>query len=411
MTETGGKARLSPLVGLYSLANFGSFICFVPLISLILPQRTAEFGQQASVNFLSQILFAGGLAASGANIVSGWLSDRLLKWQSNRLPLIGIGLGLTLACFASLATASNLPGLIWSFVAFQIAFNLMFAPLTALAADHFSDSEKGRLFGWLSLALPAAQGVTTLLALSSLESISGRLMAVALLACMLIVPLLGAGVPSIIDKTPATPPKSRPALSSNHGSYGLRDFLYVWIGRMLVQCGSVAVGSYLLLHLTSLPSLPLTGFRADDLLGRILLLSLVGSLCAGPLAGYWSDRTGRRVPFLQIGSLLVALGCGAMAFSGSWVGIAGGYAAFAMGLSAFLTIDSAIIAQILGSQSMRAFKLGIMNLTNTLPTILVPGALLLVGKEQTVITDALFLAVACAAIVSLVCATRLKGVI
>ncbi len=62
-----------------------------------------------------------------------------------------------------------------------------------------------------------------------------------------------------------------------------------------------------------------------------------------------------------------------------WWAVLASYAAFAAALSAFLSVDSAMVAQLLTGYRHRAFALGLMNLTNTLPAIIVPGLTIAIG--------------------------------
>lgn len=409
MTTEGGGARLPVFAAVYLAATFGAFLCFIPLIGLILPQRVSELAPAGSVDALSRILFAGGIASSLGNIVGGWSSDRLVHRHGTRFPLIGVGLVATLVSFAAMAMAASTAALLFAFVVFQLAFNLLFAPLVAVASDHVADAHKGRLFGWLSLGMPAAQGVTTLLALSSVEGIGARLALMGMLVAISLMPLLVIG-PRVAGAriAPRFHMMSDPAQQPS--GQLTRSFAYAWISRFLIQCSGVAVGSYLLIHLQTLSSDLPTAASADEVYGRILAWSLVGATLTGPLAGYLSDRTGYRLALLLLAILLVAAGCGVIATAGNADGVAVGYCVFAIGLSGFLALDGAIIAQIVGQGDARGTMLGVLNLTNTLPAILVPALLIVMGGVNRASTTTLFWMIAGAALLGLASASRINSI-
>lgn len=406
MTETSQPARPVAFAIVYVAATFGALLCFIPLIGLILPQRVAEIVPDDSITAMSRILLAGGIASSVCNIAGGWTSDRLLLRQGSRMPMVGAGMVATLASFAAMGSAGTIGALSWAFVAFQIAFNLLFAPLVALASDHVIDAHKGRLFGMLSLAMPAAQGVTTLIALSDIEGIAARLAAVGLAILLLLAPLIAFGQRYAGPQIEAR--QQPPHSDERHRGVRLGgNFAYAWMSRFLIQCGGVAVSAYLLLHLRALAADADTALAVDAIYGKIMAYSLLGAIVIGPIVGFLSDRSGRRLTFLLCAIMLVAVGCTMIAASTSWQGVALGYGLFAIGMSGFLTLDGAIIAQIVGQGDARGAQLGILNLTNTLPAILVPGMLIGLGGTVETTTTTLFWIIAGAALLGLACATRI----
>ena len=82
-------------------------------------------------------------------------------------------------------------------------------------------------------------------------------------------------------------------------------------------------------------------------------------------------------------SVLAALVCAAslaaLATLEDWRAIVTAYATFVAALTAFLSIDAAMVAQMLGSEPRRGALLGLMNLTNTLPSVIAPALTLAYG--------------------------------
>jgi MFS family permease len=410
---TVGRLHSSSRFGLlYATANVGVFICFIPLVTLILPQRAIEIEPDASVRLLSWTLLAGGIASSLANISAGWLSDRMVKRQGSRIPLIRLGFVLTIASLAVLATVTSPAGLVTGFILFQLAFNTLFSPFNALAADHIPDPDKGRIFGWLSLALPLSQIVVLGLLRSGLDAQGAQLCIIIASVAVLLAPLLIsgrriAGIRIVPAADAATPQAARPA-SIYHQLR--RDFAFAWVGRFFIQCAAVGAGSFMLIHLSTLPMEARGGATIDDLFGTITVISLGTGLSVGLLTGIWSDRTGRRRPFLYVASLLVAVGFAAMGVATSWQILVAGFSLFAAGFAGFLTIDGAIIAEIVGNGEDRARRLGIINLSNTLPTMVVPGLSLMIGHFGATATPTLFGCIAAGALVSAWSTSRIRSI-
>ena len=397
MTQQEAQPRIGRFMALYALANVGAFLCFVPLIGLFLPQRALAVAPDTGVRLLSWILLAGAVGSSLANLVAGWISDRLIGRQRSRLPMVSAGLVLTLGSFVALALAVTPLTLMAAFLLFQICFNMLFAPFNALAADHIDDAMKGRAFGLLSLALPCAQLSVVAIVGLEIQGVADRLALVALLVAVAFLPLLLLG-------RAAAGPVIAPAAIADDQPYthesvaGVKaDFVRAWIARLLIQCAAVAAGSYLLVHLAQAGR---AGREAESWFAALSLMALIIGPLVGLLVGRWSDAAARRRPFLWVTALLVMLGAAALGVSDGWQAVATGYAIFAVGLTGFITIDGALIAQLVGQGGKRGLRLGLMNLTNTLPSLLVPVVALLANRQGDSITEPLFLFVACGALIA-----------
>lgn len=400
-----GPARRFALF--YATANVGAFLCFVPLIGLLLPRRMAELDPATSLVSLSWALLCGAVAASLANLAGGAISDRVVVRFGSRLPLIAVGLAATCLSFLPLALAADPAQLVAAFVLFQLCFNLLFAPLAALVTDYVADADKGRMFGLLNLALPISQGSIFLIASSGATALPQGLALIASAVILLFLPLLLGNHLGGARRFPDMH-RAEATAASAHGLAITRDFLFAWTARLLVQCASVAVSSYLFLHLAGL--VPQGGGGGEDTerwFGQLSLLSALIGIIAGWSIGLASDRMGRRRPFLWVSALAVAAGCLAIATAtGRWQ-VDAGFALFAAGLAGFLTIDGALVAQLVGRAPNRAFLLGVLNLTNTAPGIAVPALTIAVGQMADAASALLFLAVAaCAA-----CAAGLAAMI
>lgn len=140
----------------YAIAFFGAHLAFIPLFALLLPRRVAAVDPDNAIRLLSVLLLAGGITASIAHIAAGRWSDRWLQRHGNRRGVIAIGLVVLVSAQLVIAVAVSAAELFVALIAFQLALNLMFAPLGALLADHVADRRKGRVAGWLNATLPLA---------------------------------------------------------------------------------------------------------------------------------------------------------------------------------------------------------------------------------------------------------------
>jgi MFS family permease len=144
-----GKRQSTRFLLLYALAAAGGAVAYVPFLTVLLPVKiTALSGGEADVGALAWVTLAGAVAASGANILFGWLSDL----SGHRREWIVAGLILSSALMVAMPLATSFPLLAAMIVLWQLGLNMMLAPLAAWAGDCVPDYQKGTLGGMLAFA-------------------------------------------------------------------------------------------------------------------------------------------------------------------------------------------------------------------------------------------------------------------
>ncbi len=400
---------------------FGAFTAFMPLFALILPQKVAtlpDLAGWAAVQTLSWILVAGGVAAGSGNIVAGAVSDALFRRTQSRRLLITVGAVALAASLAALAVADSFAQVVLAIVVYQLALNLMLSPLVALIVDYVPDHQKGRMAGWLGLALPFGSLMVTVLTIAAPAAPSAST-TVALTITILVVLVLVAPliifwpVPSLIVPgfaiktiTPHDPPLTLPA----RRRWVLHDFILAWTARLLVQFAAAAICPYLYFYVADVVR-PVGGVRAIGSAVGVLAFTFAVMSVAGALyVGWVSDRLGRRRAPLAIAAILVAVSMVILSVAPGWPLSVAAYGGLAAGLAGFLAIDSALVAQLVATNSRRATLLGVMNLTNTLPGILAPAlTLVVIGEWGEAVPMVLVMQVAAGgALVAAFCGSRLR---
>lgn len=382
---TSGAERQSlRFLLLYSLAAAGGAVAYVPFLTILLPVRVQTVSAGDEISTLAYAAFAGAIAASLANIGFGWLSDRTQR----RTPWIIGGLILSGSLLVAMREADDSISLIGLIVVWQISLNMMLAPLAAWAGDCVPDRQKGLLGGLLSFspALGALSG-----ALVTWPGFAGpdtRLVLVALLVFAMVVPVLVLGRPRAMPQLRVADRevRERPQRTS-------RKVASMWLARLLVQIAEAALFAYLLYWLQSIEE----GFGDNDT-ATIFAAVLAVSVPLAMLAGRWSDRSNRPIRPLVICAGLGALGLLIMAFSVDLVTGIAGYAVFGLAMGVFLSLHSSQTLRILPRPQTRGRDLGFFNLTNTVPSLVMPW--LTLALVPLFGFDALFLLLAALAMVS-----------
>ena len=152
---------------------------------------------------------------------------------------------------------------------------------------------------------------------------------------------------------------------------GDRDFWLVFIGRVMFLLGLLTTFAYQLYILTDY-------FGADEPTAqRMLALSgivlAVGAGLFTVVMGPLSDKAGRRKPFVIGAGLVGAAGVSLMLTSHNVVIFPISIAAMSIAYGTFISVDQALMVEVLPSQANAARDLGFLTVANSAPGIIAPG--------------------------------------
>ncbi|MBU3077736.1 MFS transporter [Sphingomonas quercus] len=352
---------------LYPAANAGAYIAFLPLLTIAVPLRAEGLAGAGKVVLLSETLLAGVIVATIANVVAGLLSDRSRARAGTRLPWLWIGLAGAWASYALIAMAPDGWRLMLGVVLFQLFFNTMFSPMTALFADKVPDRLKGRVSAYTNLAWPLGSLASALVGLPVLATDGARILTIAVMMGGLILPLM-LFWPRDLPDTADTGAGAGIAVEAVARRWAA--FRSLWFAKFMVQLSGTVLTGYFLFYLKD--GVRLAGPEAQLGFAWTMTVATAVTALASLGAGRWSDRSGRRRPFLLGAIALMAAGLLLMLARPDRLAAMGGYTLFSAGLGVFLTIDVALVAQILPSARHRGRDLGLMNCANTLPAVAGP---------------------------------------
>lgn len=365
MTDAAdGRLQSLRFLLLYALAWAGCSVAYVPFLTILLPVRVSQMaGHGADVAWLAYIAFFGAIASSIANIVFGALSDRI----GRRRGWVWAGLGLSSTTLLAVPLAHSLDVLVAVIVAWQIGLNMMLAPLAAWAGDCVPDRQKGLLGGLLAFAPALGAFSGAVVTLPDLASANPRLVLVVLLVAVCVVPVLVAGGQVMPGNTHDSDAVHAEQPSGPRRLGGRDAVRRMWFARLAVQVAEAALFSYLYFWFRSLD--PAIG---DNPTARVFSLVLLVSVPAALLAGRWADRHDRPIAPLFACALIAAAGLAAMALARSFTAAVAAYALFGLASTIFLSLHSAQTLRVLPRGNRRGRDLGIFNLTNTVPSLIMP---------------------------------------
>jgi len=374
----GSPAPISAgFIATLTLAYVGAFTAFVPLLSLLVPLQAQMLAPENKIGLLSMVALWGALIASVANMTFGWASDRTRHRSGRRRPWIAAGLVGVMLAYGVIARASDPAGLIVGVILFQLAFNMMFAPLTAVLADRVPHSRKGRVAAFLGLGAPLGAASGILITAPMLPDFSARIVVLGVIVVACLTPFILTYREPRTVILPTRRSWTLPPLSADYG--------FAWLSRFCLQIAASVVNAYMLFYLADHARYAeqFPGSTVESGLARLITLSTVLVVASGFLGGLASDRLNRRKIFILFAALLMAGGLTVFAVWPSWPGPLLGYCFYGIGFGLYTTVDAALVAQVLPSRRNAARDLGIMNLTNTIPAVLAPLlALVALGPDR-----------------------------
>jgi MFS family permease len=173
----------------------------------------------------------------------------------------------------------------------------------------------------------------------------------------------------------------------------------------MINLGNALGTLYLLFFLKDAVRYP------DPDTGLLIMMGLYGAaLTMGALVvGHFSDRSGRRKPYVVASSAVMALAALILVLWQSWPAALVASPLLGIGFGAYWAVALAMLTQVLPAASDRAKDLGVVNIANSLPQVIAPLAttviLALLGGYP-----GLFAASAVATVIAGVFVTRVKSV-
>ena len=346
---------------LYALAVSGGAIAYVPFLTILLPLQAVALAGDAVLPLLAYAAFFGAITASMANVAFGWLSDAL----GSRRPLIAAGMIVSTILLCAMPLAVSPAVLIGMIVCWQLVLNMMLAPLAAWAGDAVPDAQKGQLGGLLAFA-PALGGLSAMLVtLPGVVSLGARHAAIAVLVVSLVTPVLVFGRP--VPMHHLQDPAWLDHRSAKTGAHAYGKVVRMWLARLLVQIAEASLFAFLLLWFRSLSP----GFHDHDA-ASIFTATLAAAVVLTVAIGRWSDRANRPILPLAISAAAAAVGLVIMAASATLAAAIAGYLVFGLASGIFLALHSSQTLRVLPSARTRGRDLGLFNLTNTVPSLVMP---------------------------------------
>lgn len=353
---------------LFALAWAGASIAYVPFLTVLLPVRVSVLaGPELGVTWLAYLAFGGAIAASVGHIGFGYLSDI----TRNRRIWVCVGLMLSCSLLAAVPVASSLSELLLIVVLWQLSLNMMLAPLAAWAGDCVPDGRKGFLGGLMAFAPGAGALMGAAVTIPDLALPDTRLLLISAVVAVCVLPIL------LFAAARPFPPQSESGPWQDTSALTPRALLWdsnvrrMWLSRLALQVAEAALFAYLYFWFVSVDPV-----MNDNRTANVFSVILIISAPLAVFAGRWADRRERPLLPLVLCAVISAIGLLTMGVATSLPFAIAAYAVFGFASTVFLSLHSAQTLRVLPRPDRRGRDLGLFNLTNTLPSIIMPWIVL-----------------------------------
>jgi MFS family permease len=357
-------------IGLLSLANLGLWMGYFGPLQVLLPNQAQDLGGIDKTTALGIITGAGALVAVLVGPIAGALSDATTARSGRRHTWIAAGALLGCAGLALLSGQRTLIGLTLGWCIAQAGLNTLQAGLSAIVPDRTPVRQRGLVSGWVGLTQSIGVVVGVLLVTVAVSgTVSGYLL-IGVLVVLTAAPFV------LATPDPAVPAGAAPRVTFRGVLTAFRfspranpDFAWAWATRFLVQLGNAMATLYLLYFLRD----RVHHSNPDDGLLLLILVYTGTTVATVVVGGIVSDRSGRRKPSVIVSGYVMAAAALLLAVWPTWTGALIAAAVLGLGFGVYLSVDQALITQVLPTAEDRAKDLGLINIANSAPQVLGPA--------------------------------------
>lgn len=369
------RERLAPAVrrlfGFIVPVNISIYLIIGAVPNLLLPLQVDGIDSANKVANLAIVTGIGAIAAMIISPIAGLVSDRTRSRFGRRAPWMVGGALATGAALVGMGLANGIAQLVVAWTIVQIAINFVISPLSALLPDRVPSSARG--------AFAALSGIGSMVGILAGTAVAGAFAQnipsayLVLPGVMLVmVTLFVVLCPDQSSRDQQNEPFSLVVFLKTFWVSPAKhpDFFWGFMSRLLLFTGYFAVTGYQLFILTDYIHL-----EQSAAVGAVVTLgavSLVGILLTTIISGPLSDKIRRRKVFVITGAVVMA---GAMVIPllmPTLLGMIIFTVICGLGFGCYVSVDAALMSQVLPGESTFAKDLGVLNIAATLPQTVAP---------------------------------------
>ncbi|HEY7418381.1 MAG TPA: MFS transporter, partial [Ktedonobacteraceae bacterium] len=390
---------------------FGLNFVSAALLPVVVPTQILLFVAPGHVGNAEQVTILAWVSALGAIIallippVVGMFSDYTPGRLGRRRPYILAGAVVTLLAVPLLAIGKDLVMLICGLGVLLLGTNIMTAGYQALIPDLVPGEQRGAASGYMGLMTIIGNVGSLALAAWLFSQVNANSTgapviqrgAVLYYACTIIALFIGALITAIwVHEKPV----SRRHISAGEAEKVIKFQVYAWfiqnwvkpwrernfsvifLARFAVMMGLTLFMTFIEYYLANVAHV--TNFVQATAV--IAVLALLGAVVSSLVLGIFSDYV-KRAPLICVATTCMALAAFAFVVFPAGFPLWPLGVLFGLGYGAYMSVDWALVVDVLPSMKTAGKDLGLWNASSTLPTALAPllgsAIVILLGSHAT----------------------------
>lgn len=350
--------------------NISIYIVVGAVPGVLLPLQVQGIDEANKAANLAVVTGIGAFAAMVISPIAGFVSDRTRSRFGRRAPWLlsgALASGLTLF---SMGFANGVIQLVIAWTIMQITLNVMISPLTALLPDRVPAAVRGTFSTFVGIGMMVGILGGQVLGAGLAENIRTAYLVLPGLMIIMVVLLL-VFCPDVDSRPRVNEPFSAAMFLRTFWVDPRRhpDFFYGFLSRLALYTGYYVITGYQLYLLQDFIGL---GARAIALVPVLGLVNLVAVMASIAVAGPLSDRIGRRKPIVITAALVMSMAMLVPLLMPTVPGMLAFTAICSLGFGAYMSVDAALMSEVLPSESTFAKDLGVLNIASTLPQTIGP---------------------------------------
>lgn len=365
------RGRYSRLFFSFIPATVGFQLVWGGVSGILLPLQVQSIDPENRIASLALVSTIGAFLAMVSQPLAGVVSDRLRTRFGRRAPMIIVGTVVGGLALIGMGFSTQIWQIAVAWACVQLFFNAAQGPFTAVIPDRVPRNLRGS-FSAIYGAMQMVGGIAGAVLAGTLGGMPSVAFVTIAVVAFVFVGLFVVLNPDSSSRDLAVEPFSLRKFASAFWVNPVRhpDFFWAFSSRLLLYSGYFAVTGYNLYLLQDYVGL---GQAAPGLVAVVAGVGLPGLVISIAIFGPLSDKVKRRKPFVVFAAAVVAVGMIVPWVSPTLTGMVVMSVVVSFGFGAFQAVDTALVTEVLPSQTDYGKDIGIINIAATLPQTVAPA--------------------------------------
>jgi MFS family permease len=361
------------LLGSLTAVFFVLLALYCGVLSVLLPNQIQALDHANKARDLAIVFAVTSVFSTLTTPIAGALSDRTRTRWGRRTPWIVCGSIVGALCLLGVSQVRALWAITLFWLGAAVALNAMQAAITTIVADRFPEHERGTASGFVGAGMTAGCTVGIVVA--------GFLAAHLALAYALFAGAIAFVCIFFVLSNPESKGPIAPPAPFHPGSFLKSfwvsprkhpDFAWAFFGRFTIYMGYQGIVTYLLYILQD--HIHLSVEESNRTIAALSTVTFIALVISGFSSGLISDAIGRRKPLVFTSSVIMGIALAVPLFVPTIYGMYGYAVLIGLGYGAFMSVDMALMTQVLPKDggASTGQHLGLLTTAINIPQIISP---------------------------------------